>query len=170
MTGEPSVSKRIRSGSAYFAIYWSRLVPLEKDTVIRKIPSAAGIFEIYRYEGGSTAEIIGRSRAYYGGLRNTLRGLIDPVSPYPLNGSPLPRDEQHLLRYALIESSDDMTDILYFFAGRDGFQGNDQEHSGRYRYVYVKEVLPPPVPNEVTPALKPDSTGTGGGSADTRPF
>lgn len=149
---EPSVTKQTREGSAYFSIHWSRLLPLEKQIIIRKIPSTAGIYEIYRYDGGPTARIIGRSRAYYGGLRNTLRGLIDPISPYPLNGELLPEDEQHLVRYAFTESSDDMNDILFFFAGRDNYEDSDQEHSGRYRYVYLKEFPPEPIPNEVTPA------------------
>ncbi|MBU8913745.1 MAG: hypothetical protein KOO61_06940 [Spirochaetales bacterium] len=149
---EPSVSKQIRAGSAYFSIRWSRLLPLEKDVVIRKIPSTAGIYEVYRYAGGPTAEIIGRSRAYYGGLRNTLRGLIDPISPYPLNGELLPQNERHLVRYSLTESSEDMNDILFFFAGRDNCEDPDQEHSGRYQYIYVKDILPESIPNEVTPA------------------
>ncbi len=148
------VSKLIRDGSAYFSIQWSRLLPLEKDVVIRKIPSTAGIYEIYRYDGGPTAEIIGRSRAYYGGLRNTLRGLIDPISPYPLNGVLLPDDERHLVRYSLTDSSDDMDDILFFFAGRDYYEDPEQEHSGKYEYIYVNEVLPESIPNEVTAATQ----------------
>jgi len=149
---DPSVSKMIRTGSAYFSIYWSRLVPLEKEVVIRKVPSTAGIYEVYRYVGGPTAEIIGRSRAYYGGLRNTLRGLIDPISPYPLNGKLLPENEQLMVRYALTESSDDMNDILFFFAGHDHYEDPEQEHSGKYEFIYVKEIVPESIPDEVTPA------------------
>ena len=148
---EPEVTKLTRNDSAYFEIRWSRLVGLDKHTVIRKVPSTAGIFEIYRYNGGRTAQLSGRSRAYYGGLRNTLRGLIDPISPYPLNGELLPPDETHLVRYSLIESSDDMDDIMFFFAGRDDFEARDQDHSGRYQFVYVKEIAPEPVKDEIVP-------------------
>jgi hypothetical protein len=149
---EPSVTKQTRKESAYFSIYWSRLLALEKDTVIRQIPSTAGIYEVYRYDGGRTAQIIGRARAYYGGLRNTMRGLIDPISPYPLNGELLPKHEKFLVRFALMDSSEDMDDILYFFAGRDEFEDPEQEHSGRYQFVYVKEIPPEPLPNEITTA------------------
>jgi hypothetical protein len=149
---EPVVEKLTRKDSAYFSIYWSRLFLLEKNNVRTKIPSEPGIFEVYRYSGGRTADLVGRSRAYYGGLRNTLRGLIDPVSPYPLNGELLPTGEQHLARYSILESSDDMDDILFFFAGRDELEDPDQEHSGRYDFVYVKEIDPEPVRDEVTPA------------------
>ena len=152
---EPVVEKLERNDSAYFAIHWSRLFPMDKHTVRGKIPSEPGIFEVYHYRGGPTADLVGRSRAYYGGLRNTLRGLIDPISPYPLNGELLPPGEQHLARYAILESSDDMDDILFFFAGRDEMEDPDQEHSGRYEFIYVKEIDPEPVRNEVTPAGRP---------------
>lgn len=126
-------------------------MPLEKDVVVRKIPSEAGIYEVYRYDGGRTASMVGRSRAYYGGLRNTLRGLIDPISPYPLNGELLEEKVDHLVRYSLLESSRDMDDILYFFAGRDEYEDPDQEHSGRYEFIYVKEECPEPLPDEIVP-------------------
>ena len=148
---EPTVEKLTREDSAYFAIRWSRLLYLEKDVVVRSIPSAPGIFEVYRYGGGPSASLIGRARAYYGGLRNTLRGLIDPISPYPLNGELLEEDVSHMVRYSLIESSDDMNDILYFFAGRDEFEDDEQEHSGRYEFIYVKELAPELEPGEIRP-------------------
>lgn len=146
---EPVVEKRTRAGSAYYSIHWSRLIPLSKEVVIGRIPSLAGIYEVYRYRGGPTARITGRSRAYYGGLRNTMRGLIDPVSPYPLNGELLDPDEEYLVRYSLISSSDDMNDILYFFANNPPVP--DQQHSGRYAYIYVNESAPEPEPGEVVP-------------------
>jgi hypothetical protein len=149
---EPEVDKLTKDNSAYYAIRWSRLFPMEKWTIRGKIPSEPGIFEVYRYDGGPTAELIGRSRAYYGGLRNTLRGLIDPVSPYPLNGRLLPEGTQHLARYSILTSSEDMDDILFFFAGRDEMEDPDQEHSGRYDFIYVKEITPEPVQSEVVPA------------------
>jgi hypothetical protein len=149
---DPLVEKLTRRDSAYFAIYWSRLVALDKDTVRRRVPSEPGIYEVYEYRGGPTAELVGRSRAYYGGLRNTLRGLIDPVSPYPLNGELLPEGRTFLARYAITGSSDDMDDILYFFAGRDEMEDPEQEHSGRYEFIYVKEIEPETEKDEVRPA------------------
>jgi len=149
---EPVVGKRTRNNSAYYTVCWSPLLPLTKDTVVGRVPSLAGLYEVYLYRGGPTAELTGRSRAYYGGLRNTMRGLIDPISPYPLNGRLLEEDEDYLVRYSLISSPDDMDDILYFFAGRDEFEDPDQEHSKRYDYIYVNESAPDPQPNEVVPA------------------
>jgi hypothetical protein len=135
---EPGVAKSERGGSAYFTISWSPILQLDKRTVSNRIPSQAGIYEIYRDNGDRTPGLIGRSRAYYGGLRNTLRGLIDPDTPYAFNGELLDLKREHWVRFALLESSDDMDDLLFFFGGRNVELG-EQNHSGRYRYIYVNE-------------------------------
>lgn len=135
---EPHVDKRTRNGSAYFTVWWSPVLPLRKDVIQGSVPSLPGIFEVYRDEGGRTPQLVGRSRAYYGGLRNTFRGLVDSISPYPLNGEPLDLESAHFVRYTILQSSDDMDDILFFFAARTG-QEDEFEESGRYEFIYVNE-------------------------------
>lgn len=129
---------------------------MEKDVIIRRIPSQSGIFEVYRDEGGRQPELLGRSRAYYGGLRNTLRGLVDTISPYPLNGIPLEQDKVHFVRYALLRSYDDMDDVLFFFANR-GVEDPEAEDSGRFEMIYVKE-------GSLRPDGRPLDRGGGSGS------
>lgn len=111
---------------------------LEKRVIRGRIPSLPGVFEVYRDEGGRRPELVGRARAYYGGLRNTFRGLIDSISPYPLNGRPLDLSRAHFVRYAVEESPDNMDDILYFFAARSG-EADELDDSGRYEMIYLKE-------------------------------
>ena len=135
---EPHVDKRTRDATAYFTIFWSPVVPMTKRVIHGRVPSLPGIFEVYVDEGGRTPVLLGRSRAYYGGLRNTCRGLIDTTSPYPLNGTPLDLTRPHFVRYAVLPSSDDMDDILFFFAARSGME-DEVDDSGRYEMIYVKE-------------------------------
>lgn len=135
---EPHVKKRVRDESAYFTVWWSPLVPLTRDVVKGRVPSLPGIFEIYQDTGGRTPQLVGRARAYYGGLRNTFRGLIDSISPYPLNGRLLNPEAKHWARYAVLPSPDDMDDILFFFAARTGDE-EEFDDSGRYEFIYVKE-------------------------------
>jgi len=135
---EPHVEKRLRDDTAYFTVWWSPLMRLEKRVIRGRVPSLPGVFEIYRDEGGRRPELVGRARAYYGGLRNTFRGLIDSISPYPLNGRLLDLSREHFVRYAVVESPDDMDDILYFFAARSGDE-DDFDDSGRYEMIYLKE-------------------------------
>jgi hypothetical protein len=134
---EPGITKREKDGSVYITITWSPLTRLTKDIVNKRIPSVPGIFEILVDDGGRQPELVGRSRAWYGGLRNTLRGLIDTVSPYALNGRPLDQKKPHYVRYAMVDSSDDMDDVLYFYAAKAGLE--DHDDSGRYEYIYLNE-------------------------------
>lgn len=137
---EPHVEKRTRDETAYFTIFWSPMLPMDKRVIRGRIPSLPGVFEIYRDEGGRTPELVGRDRAYYGGLRNTFRGLIDSISPYPLNGTLLDLTRQHFVRYAVTPDPDDMDDILFFFAAREeAEQADERDDSGRYELIYVKE-------------------------------
>ena len=126
-----------KKGSAYITIKRRPVSRRTKEAVKKRIPSLPGVFEIYRDDGGRQPELIGRSRAYYGGLRNTLRGLIDTISPYPLNGVPLDQTKPHYVRYAVINSSDDMDDVLFFYAAKAGVEEHDD--SGRYEWIYLKE-------------------------------
>ena len=131
---EPELDKQTNRDSVYFTVHWSPFLPLEKRTVIGKIPSRAGLFEVYKDTGAHCPEIIGRSYAYYGGLRNTLRGMIDVDRPIPLNGDVLDLRARHFVRYCMTDSADDMDDVMFFFGEED------RDHSGRYRFVYVKEI------------------------------
>ncbi len=144
---EPHVSKRTRDKSAYFTIWWSPLVPMTRRIISGRVPSLPGVFEIYCDDGGRTPQLVGQSRAYYGGLRNTFRGLIDPTHPYPLNGEPLDLTMPHYARYALTPSPEDMTDILFYFAARVGRE-DEFDDSGRYDSIYVRE-------EELTPNGRP---------------
>lgn len=137
---DPRIDKRTRGANVYYTVYWSDAVRLDKHSVRTTVPSQSGLHEIYFQRTGSPLLLLGRDSAYYGGLRGTLRGLIDSISPKSLHGHLLPKDGELFVRYALCESLDDMRDILFFFATqRVPFRNTDSAHSGRYRYVYVKE-------------------------------
>lgn len=64
--------------------------------------------------------------------------MIDETSPYPLNGELLDQEKKHFVRYALLQSYDDMDDVLFFFANR-GVIDDSADDSGRYEMIYVKE-------------------------------
>lgn len=115
------------------------MYPLDRRTVRGSIPSQAGVYEIYVDTGDRTPGLLGRAKAYYGGLRNTLRGLIDRDTPYPLNGVLLDLNRAHYARFALCESPEDMDDVLFFFAGRDEYQDRGADDSGRYEWIYLNE-------------------------------
>ncbi len=113
---------------------------MDKHVVRTTVPGQAGIYEIHHRPTGGVVSLLGRGSAYYGGLRGTLRALIDPSAPKGLYGRLLPRTGDLYVRYCLTESRDDMMDVLFFFAPQEvPFRDEEAEHSGRYEFVYVKE-------------------------------
>ncbi len=115
---EPVVTKQVKDTTAYFTVRWSRVYPADKRLINEKVPSVGGIFELYAVDKNNTLNLIGRGRAYYGGVRNTLRDFIDPLFPRSLGGIPVPHDVKLAFRYSCTASHEDMSDVLFFFAAR----------------------------------------------------
>ena len=151
---EPVVTKQVKDQNAYFTVRWSRVLPADKRLINEKVPSVGGIFELYAVDKNNTLNLIGRGRAYYGGIRNTLRDFIDPLFPRTLGGTRVPHDAKLAFRYSCTASHEDMSDVLFFFAARaprrhdedsggepdTGESSTEVEPSGRYRIIYVNEV------------------------------
>lgn len=138
---EPTILKRIRNQSAYFTVRWSRLWPAEKHLINDSVPSVGGIYELYLKDKNNTLNLLGRGRAYYAGLRNTLRDFTDPLFPRSLGGKPVPQDKDLVFRYSCTTSHEDMSDVLFFFAARTAESSREEaEPSGRYEMIYVNEV------------------------------
>ena len=81
------------------------------------------------------------ARSYYGGLRATLRVATDPETE---------RDERRravlvahedgiYYRWSLVESQDDMTDVMFFFMSTYS-PAAKFDNSGRYGKIFVKEI------------------------------
>lgn len=136
------IEKKTRKKNVYFTISWSDFLPMEKHLINNKVPSIAGIFEVYYLDTNKTLRFIGRDRAYYGGLRNTLRQISDPALPSVVAMEAVPTDRPLYFRYSHVESQDDMDDLLYFLEQTRFSEQDVFDHSGRYTNIYVNEHSP----------------------------
>ena len=81
------------------------------------------------------------ARSYYGGLHATLRAATDPETEKDERRRAVLVDHEGEIyyRYALVESQDDMSDVMFFFmstyAPKIRF-----DHSGRYERIFLTEV------------------------------
>ena len=125
-----SVSREIRGGCVCYRIGWSPFIRMDRYLVHAVIPSESGVFQVFRNTGGRL-EMLMMDKAYYGGVRNRIRELIDPLyhgfNPYKKEIL----DSECYVRYSLVSSHGDMEDILHFFT--------DQTPSGRFESVMVDE-------------------------------
>jgi hypothetical protein len=137
---KPVVKKMEDSrGSVYFTIFWSKLAKCEKYHIIKAVPSDAGIYELYSMDLKGKLNLFYFGKSWYGGLRNELRARTDPEIETDQKRRDVLLKYDCYFRYSLIGNSDDMTDILFFFA-QIYFPGSPiYKPSGRYETVYVKE-------------------------------
>lgn len=99
-----------------------------------------GIYELYYRDDRKRLVLIERARAWYGGLRSRLRKSVDPALQEDPGLRRILEEYDLYYRYSLLESRDDMIDIIYFFdrAGRPN--GSRPYHSGRFEKIFLKEL------------------------------
>lgn len=121
---------REQRGAACYLVRWSPFFLMDPLLIRRIIPSDGGVFQVFERRNRQL-EMIMMDRAFYGGLRNRVRELADPLY---MGRNPYRKEIQEgecYVRYALTRSQEEMDDLLHYFTGRAS--------SGRYADVMVEE-------------------------------
>jgi hypothetical protein len=137
---KPIVQKLVRGTAAYFTVSWSRLSKSDKYDIIKSVPSEAGIYELYYKDEKDKLCLFYLGKSWYGGLRNELRARTDIELEKDPGRRAILDEKNCWYRWSLISSSDDMADILWFFAQTYLPGTLSVTSSGRYERVYVKEI------------------------------
>jgi hypothetical protein len=136
---ESIVIKKVKEGSVYFTIQWSRLRKADKYEIIRIVPSVPGIYELYYEDKKKKLNLFFFARAWYGGLRNALREQTDPEMEKDVQRKKILDTYDCYYRYSQLYSFGDMSDILYFFECTYSPHNIQKAHSGRYENIFVEE-------------------------------
>jgi hypothetical protein len=136
---KPIVQKRVRGRDAYFTVSWSRLRKSEKYEIVRSVPSDAGIYELYYMDGKKKLCLFHVGKSWYGGLRHEIRVRTDAELETDAARRALLSEYDCWYRWSLLSSSDDMSDILFFFAQTHLPGIRTVHHSGRYARIFVME-------------------------------
>ena len=139
---EPGIEKKVNGDAVYYLLRWSHLRKADRHEISGGVPSMAGVYEIYYRDERKVLRMLTFARAWYGGLRNSIREATDPeLVRDPRRRDILSRYDAYY-RYAPVASHGDMTDLLFFFA--QTYVPEDSRHpsSGRYEDVFVEEVAP----------------------------
>jgi hypothetical protein len=137
---KPVVRKLVRGRDAFFTVSWSRLRKSDKYKIVTSVPSEAGIYELYYMDEKNKLCLFHLGKSWYGGLRNELRVRTDIELENDVGRCAILADHDCWYRWSLISSSDDMADILFFFA-QTYLPGILSIHSsGRYGNIFVKEI------------------------------
>lgn len=134
------VQKEVRARDAYFTVSWSRLRKCDKYDIVKSVPSEAGIFEMYYMDDHGKLCLFHVGKSWYGGLRNEIRLRADVELEKDAARKALLEEKDCWYRWSLLSNSDDMSDILFFFA-QTYLPGSTSVHaSGRYEHIFVNEI------------------------------
>ena len=139
---KPEIKKQEDSGNVYYIVNWSALQKADKYDIIKTVPSVSGIYELYYMDEKKKLNLFYVSKAWYGGLRHSLRKLTDPELVRDPARHKVLNDYDCYYRYSLTNSYADMSDIIYFFARTYFPPSVKAEHSGRYIDIFVDEHSP----------------------------
>jgi len=132
-----------KKGDIYYYVDWSPLAIADRYEIISKVPSVAGIFEIYWMDETKKLRMFVVGQTNYGGLRSELRRITDPeLCRDDEKARKILEEKEIWYRYAPTDSAKIMADVIWFFM-KTYFPEKDLiEHSGRYENIFVKESAP----------------------------
>lgn len=139
---KPGITRTVKKGEAYYTLVWSPLTKADKYEITMRVPSVAGLFELYKMDKDKKLNLLAVTHAWYGGLRSQLRAAVDPdATSDPVKKAEL-EDADLYYRYAVSDSLPDILDVVWFLHSTYFPADVRVEHSGRYTRVYLDEKAP----------------------------
>jgi hypothetical protein len=127
---------------AHYFIKWSPLSKADRWSINAKVPSVAGVYEIYWMDDHEHLRMLSVGQTHYGGLRSELRRLTDPELIKDPDVKKMLEDEKVWFRYAPCNSAAMMSDVIWFFRKTYFPDKPGVDHSGRYEKLYMNESAP----------------------------
>jgi hypothetical protein len=136
------ITAKDKNGDIHYFINWSQLALADRWEINAKVPSVAGIYEIYWMDDHKHLRMFLLGQTHYGGLRSELRRLTDPELTGDSHTKKILEEKEIWYRYTPCNSSDTMTDIMFFFMKTYFPENPKVKDSGRYRKIYLTESEP----------------------------
>jgi len=129
--------------NVYYNVNWSPLALADRHEIITKVPSVAGIFEIYWMDESKKLRMFVVGQTNYGGLRSEIRRITDPeLCVNDEKAKKILEEKEIWYRYAPTDSAKIMSDVIWFFMSTYFPEKTSVQHSGRYENIFVKESAP----------------------------
>ncbi|MDR2143365.1 MAG: hypothetical protein LBP29_03240 [Treponema sp.] len=139
---EYGIKAKEKGKDIHYFIKWSPLALAERWTINAKVPSVAGIYEIYWMDDHEHLRMLTVGRTHYGGLRTEIRRLTDPELTDDASAKKILEDEEIWFRFAPCNSALMMADILWFFRKTYFPEKPGVQHSGRFERIFMNESAP----------------------------
>jgi hypothetical protein len=133
------ITAQEKEENVYYNVQWSPLILAERWTINSKVPSVAGVYEIYWMDDHNHLRMLSVGETHYGGLRTEIRRLTDPELVTDPKAREILENEEIWFRYVPSNSLDNMADVVWFFRSTYFPENPGVEHSGRYKKIFLKE-------------------------------
>jgi len=132
-----------KAGDVYYYVKWSALAKADRYSIIKKVPSIAGIYEIYWMDEKNRLRMLFVEKTVYGGLRSEIRQITDPeLCKNNEKTKKILEEKEIWYRYAPTSSANIMIDVIWFLMQTYFPEVTALEHSKRYNNIYLKESAP----------------------------
>ena len=131
-----------KDGCVYYYVQWSPLSLADRWSINSKVPSIAGIYEIYWMDESHHLRMLAVGDTHYGGLRSEIRRLTDSELALDPRIRDILENKEIWFRYAPSNSAGTMADVVWFFRATYFPENPGVEHSGRYSKIFLKESAP----------------------------
>ncbi|MDR2111261.1 MAG: hypothetical protein LBP32_08120, partial [Spirochaetaceae bacterium] len=131
-----------RGKDVCYFVNWSPLAVADRWTINAKVPSVAGIYEIYWMDDHNHLRMLAVGCTHYGGLRSEIRRLTDPELIEDKKAAKILEDEEIWFRYVPTNSAAIMDDVVWFFRKTYFPENPGVNHSGRYQRIFMNESAP----------------------------
>ncbi|MCL2210880.1 MAG: hypothetical protein FWB95_03040 [Treponema sp.] len=137
------ITVKEKGKDAYYTVQWSALAKADRYDINSKVPTLAGIFEIYWMDETERLRLFFVGQTNYGGLRSELRRITDPeLCANDEKAKKILEEKEIWYRYAPTDSANIMADIVWFFMQTYFPEKTSLSHSGRYENIFIKESAP----------------------------
>lgn len=138
----PGITGKVKKNEIYYTLVWSALKKADKYEITLKVPSVAGLYELYSMDKDKKLNLLAVTHAWYGGLRSQLREAVDPdATNDPVRKAEL-EDAKLYYRYAPSNSLEDILDVVWFLHSTYFPDDIRVDHSHRYARMYLHEKAP----------------------------
>ena len=135
--------KDIRGDQVMYVIDWSPWGTMDRWIINRRVPSEAGLFQLWVKEGKNFALLV-TEPTYYGGLRNSLREIIDEMAPSGARLRDMIADRECLFRFTVNPSRDQLKELSDWFVSGGGVDEEGRDILVNEREDLRRFPLPPP--------------------------
>lgn len=140
---EYGITSTEKKGDVHYFIKWSPLSVADRWDIIKKVPSVAGVFEIYWMDENKRLRMFYVGQTNYGGLRSEIRRLTDPeLCKDNEKARKILEEKEIWYRYAPTDSSRVMADVVWYFMKTYFPENPPAQHSGRYNKIFMTENAP----------------------------